>query len=212
MKLYSFFFSSASYRVRIALNLKGIQFETIAVNLREGSQMDAEFVGKVSPSPLIPVLDTGTLKLSQSYTILDWLDRHHPSPKLIPDDEALRAEVLTLVNIVSCDIHPLNNLRVLKYLSNTLEVSPETRQTWYEHWIAQGFEPIERLLSKHAGAYCFGDAPSIADCYLIPQVANAHRLKCDMSSYPRISAVYDHALKQPAFIAASPQEQPDFIP
>ena len=212
MKLYSFFFSSASYRVRIALNLKQAIYEVVGVNLREGEQMSPSFVGDISPSPLIPVLDTGELQLSQSYAIIDWLDRNFQTPQLIPDDETLRAKVLTLVNIVSCDIHPLNNLRVLKYLSGTLEVTPETRQTWYEHWIAQGFEPIERMLSKESGMYCFGSSPTIADCYLIPQVANAHRLKCDMTPYPKVTSVYDHAMKQQAFIDASPQKQPDFIP
>jgi maleylacetoacetate isomerase len=151
------------------------------------------------------------MKLSQSPVILDWLDREFEEPQLVPEDPKLRAQILTLTNIIACDIHPLNNLRVLKYISGPLGLDADKKQTWYEHWIKEGFEPVERVLSQATGKFCFGDAPTLADCFLIPQIANAQRFKCDMSAYPRAMAVYEHALTQQAFIDAAPANQPDFI-
>lgn len=209
MKLYSFFFSSASFRVRIALNLKGVSFETIGINLRTGDQLSSDYVGKVSPSALVPVLDTGSLKISQSLAIIDWLEREYPSPQLIPTDPILRAKVLALTNIISCDIHPLNNPRVLKYVTGPLEGSDQDKQVWYEHWIETGFKAVHELLENENGAFCFGDEPTIADCVLIPQVLNSLRWNCDMTAFPRAMEIYNHAMQLDAFAKAAPLEQPD---
>ena len=210
MKLYSFFNSSASYRVRIALNLKGVTYETVGVNLRSGAQFEDDYVGSISPAPLVPALETNGLKIGQSTAILDWLDREFKDPQLTPEEPVLRSKVLSLINMVACDIHPLNNLRVLKYLSGPLDVTPEAKQQWYQHWIDQGFLAIEHVLRTENGPFCFGDQPNLADCYLIPQIANALRMKCDMSPYTKSMAIYEYALEQKAFADAAPNAQPDY--
>ena len=210
MKLYSFFNSSASYRVRIALNLKGVTYETVGVNLRSGAQFEDDYVGPISPAPLVPALEANGLKIGQSTAILDWLDREFKDPQLTPEEPVLRSKVLSLINMIACDIHPLNNLRVLKYLSGPLDVTPEAKQQWYQHWIDQGFVAIEHVLSTENGPFCFGDQPNLADCYLIPQIANALRMKCDMSPYTKSMAIYEYALEQKAFADAAPNAQPDY--
>lgn len=211
MKLYSFFFSSASFRVRIALNLKHVPFETIGVNLREGAQRSDDYYGEVSPSALVPVLDTGAMKISQSYAIIDWLEQAYPTPQLLPTDPISRAKVLALTNIIACDIHPLNNPRVLKYLTGPLEAADQDKQVWYEHWIETGFTAVHQVLEDETGAFCFGDEPTIADCFLVPQVLNALRWNCDMTAFPRAMKIYDHAMQHDAFSSAAPLEQPDAI-
>ncbi|ECG0996248.1 TPA: maleylacetoacetate isomerase [Salmonella enterica] len=187
MKLYSFFNSSASYRVRIALALKGIDYQTVGVNIRIGQQ--------------------------NALAIVDWLDRHFPQTPLLPTSDPARSQALEIVYAIACDIHPINNMRVLRYLTDELKVSEEDKKRWYAHWIQQGLSAVEQLLRKsQSGRFCVGDAPGLADCCLIPQWANALRMGCDLSGYPRCKAVYDACVQLPAFIAAAPENQQDKIP
>lgn len=212
MQLYSFFNSSTSYRVRIALALKGLDYDYKDINIRVGEQR-ADDYQSMNPSRGVPLLvdDEGN-RLSQSLAIIDYLDETHPEPRLLPVEPLARARVLELANAIACDIHPVNNLRILGYLKNELKVSEEQKNDWYRHWIAEGFGAVEALLERHGhGAYCFGEAPTLADCCLVPQVANAERMGCDLSPYPRVMAVYAHCQQQPAFQQAAPSRQPDFI-
>ena len=212
MQLYSFFNSSTSYRVRIALALKGLAFETLPVNIRVGEHRAADYVANVNPSATVPALIDGDFKLGQSLAIIDYLDQKYPEPRLIPLEPELRARVLEFASLISCDIHPVNNLRVLRYLETELKVTPQQKSAWYRHWIAEGMAGVERMLERsNAGPWCFGARLTLADVCLVPQVANALRMDCDLSSYPRSLAVYEHASKQPAFDGARPQRQPDYI-
>ena len=212
MQLHSFFNSSASYRVRIALALKGLAYDTLPVNIRVGEHRAADYVANVNPSALVPALVDGEFRLGQSLAIIDYLDQTHPEPRLIPLEPELRARVLELSTLIACDIHPVNNLRVLRYLETELKVTPQQKTAWYRHWIAQGMAGVERMLERsNEGPWCFGAQPTLADLSLVPQVANALRMDCDLSAYPRSLAVYEHALKHPAFDVAQPQHQPDYI-
>lgn len=211
MQLYSFFNSSTSYRVRIALALKGLDYDYKGINIRVGEQR-ADDYRALNPSQGVPLLveDDGTA-LSQSMAIIDYLDETHPEPRLLPAEPRARVRVLELANAIACDMHPVNNLRILGYLKNRLEVSEEQKNDWYRHWIAEGFGAVEALLERYGhGPYCFGEAPTLADCCLVPQVANAERMGCDLSAYPRVMAVYQHCQRQPAFQQAAPSRQPDF--
>jgi maleylacetoacetate isomerase len=211
MKLYSFFNSSTSFRVRIALALKGLPYEYIGVNLRSGEQGSEEYRA-LSPAAIVPTLIDGDVKLTQSIAIIDYLDQRQPEPRLVPEDPVLRARVLEIAQTIACEIHPINNIRVLKYLTGKLGVSEEDKSAWYKHWVDEGLGAVERLLSKlPSSAYCLGDAPTLADCCLVPQVANAMRMGCDLSRFPRVLAVYEHCMKQPAFAKAAPQNQPDYV-
>lgn len=211
MQLYSFFNSSTSYRVRIALALKGLSFDTVPVNIREGEHRAEAYVDEVNPSATVPALVDGDLSLGQSLAILDYLDVKYPGTPLIPSDIETRARVLELSMLISCDIHPVNNLRILKYLQGPMGLSVQQKDTWYAHWIAEGMAGVERLLARHGhGKWCFGDAPTLADVCLVPQIANAQRMGCDMSAYPRAMAVYAVAQTHPAFLAAAPNRQPDY--
>ena len=211
MQLYSFFNSSTSYRVRIALALKGQAYDTHGVNLRSGQQRDAAYL-EVNPSGVVPSLVDEDVTLSQSLAIIDYLDARFPEPRLIPADPVERARVLEVSNAIACDIHPVNNLRILRYLKDQFNVDEDGRNAWYRHWVAEGLSGVDALLQRHGdGPYCFGDAPTLADCCLVPQVANALRMKCDLSLYPRVMAIYAHASAQPAFVAAEPARQPDYI-
>lgn len=212
MQLYSFFNSSTSYRVRIALALKGLPADYHGVNLRAGEQCSAQH-RELSPVGGVPVLvdDDGTT-LTQSLAIIDYLDGRYPEVLLIPREPLLRARVLELANLIACDIHPINNLRVLGYLQQTLGVSAERKTAWYAHWVAEGLAAVEALLERYGdGPYCFGEKPTLADCCLVPQVANAERMGCDLRGYRRVLAVYRHCQSQPAFLQAAPGQQPDFI-
>ncbi len=212
MQLYSFFNSSTSYRVRIALALKGLAFETLPVNIRVGEHRAADYVANVNPSATVPALIDGDFNLGQSLAIIDYLDERVPEPRLIPLEPVLRARVLEFASLISCDIHPVNNLRVLRYLETELKVTPQQKSAWYRHWIAEGMAGVERMLERsNAGPWCFGARLTLADVCLVPQVANALRMDCDLSLYPRSLAVYEHASKQPAFDGARPQRQPDYI-
>jgi len=211
MQLYSFFNSSTSYRVRIALALKGLPYDTLPVNIRTGEQRAADYVEHVNPSAGVPALVDGPLHLSQSLAIMDYLDAQYPEPRLIPADPVQRARVLELANVIACDIHPVNNLRVLRYLQNVLSVTPEQKDAWYRHWISEGMAAVERLLVRYGtGPWCFGDAPTLADVTLVPQIANALRTGCPMDLYPRAMAVHAHASTHPAFAEAAPARQPDY--
>ena len=212
MQLHSFFNSSTSYRVRIALTLKGIAYETLPVNIRVGEHRAADYVANVNPSASVPALIDVDFRLGQSLAIIDYLDQKVPEPRLIPSEPILRARVLEFAALISCDIHPLNNLRVLRYLESELKVTPQQKSAWYRHWIEEGMASVERLLERsNTGPWCFGARLTLADVCLVPQIANALRMDCDLSPYPRSLAVYEHALKHPAFDAAQPQRQPDYI-
>ena len=212
MQLHSFFNSSTSYRVRIALALKGIAYDTLPVNIRIGEHRDVDYVANVNPSATVPALIDGDFRLGQSLAIIDYLDQTHPEPRLIPLEVEPRARVLELATLIACDIHPINNLRVLRYLETELQVTPQQKTAWYRHWIAEGIAAVERLLERSkSGPWCFGAQPTLADVSLVPQVANALRMGCDLSACPRSLAVYEHASKHPAFMAAEPQRQPDYI-
>ena len=210
MDLYSFFNSSTSYRVRIALALKKLDFNLVPVNIRVQEQKSADYIAK-NPGASVPLLDDNGFQLGQSMAIIDYLDAKYPEPRLIPADLEQRARVLEISNLISCDMHPLNNLRVLRYLVKDLAVSDEAKNTWYQHWIAEGFNSLEAMLERtQSGGFCVGGQVSLADCCLVPQVANATRMGCDVSAYPRIMAVYEHCTTLPAFQQAAPAVQPDF--
>lgn len=213
LKLYSFFNSSTSYRVRIALALKGLSYQYEGVNIRELANQAVDYVAHVNPSAAVPALDDDGFILGQSMAILDYLDQKYPDTyRLIPVNPQERARVLEFSSVISCDIHPINNLRILRYLTQELQVSPEQKQQWYEHWIQEGLGMAERLLEAHGfGEWCFGDSPTLADCCLVPQMANAERMGCDISVFPRLFAVYKHAQEHEAFKVAQPNQQPDFI-
>lgn len=212
MKLYGYFRSSAAYRVRIVLNWKGIDCETVPVNLREGEQLRAPFTD-LSTQALVPVLDTGKERLVQSLAICEYLEELRPEPALLPSDPVARARVRALAEIVACDVHPLNNLRVLKYLGGELGVSEDDRQCWYHHWVHEGFRVIEATLEawRTPGPYCMGEQVTLADVCLVPQVYNAHRFQVDLSGYPRIRAIHEACETLPAFRRAHPANQPDAV-
>lgn len=206
MKLYSYFRSSAAYRVRIAMNLKGIDYEMTPVNLLTGEQKSDDYK-QLNPEGLVPALETERGLLTQSMAILECLEEMYPEPSILPEDVWQRAQARSLAYVVSCDIHPVNNLRVLKYLQNDLERSDEEKISWYKHWITIGFTALEQKLGDHK--YCCTDQPSIADICLVPQVFNALRFKVDMNAYPKIYRTYEHCNQLKAFQDAAPENQPD---
>jgi len=210
MKLYTFFRSSASFRVRIALNVKGIGWESVPVSLPRGEHVEARFKS-INPQGLVPALDDGGRLLSQSLAIMEYLDEAHPGPKLLPADPVDRAYVRAFSQLIACEIHPLNNLRVLKYVKRTYKLDEEGVNGWYRHWIAEGFASMEAFLlneRKH-GRYTFGDQVTMADCCLVPQVFNAKRYDCDLAPYPTVMKLFDECMKLESFIAAQPAKQPD---
>jgi maleylacetoacetate isomerase len=210
MKLYGYFRSSAAFRVRIALNLKGLGYETASIHLRRNDQTRPDYLG-VNPQGLVPALEDQGRTLIQSLAIIEYLDEVYPKPALLPADPADRARVRALADIVACDIHPINNLRVLRYLTHSFGRDESAIAIWYNHWIAAGFAAFERLLAQDArtGAFCHGDAPSLADVTLVPQVVNAERYQLDLAPYPTINRIYGSCINLEPFIAAHPDNQPD---
>ena len=212
MKLYTYFRSSAAYRVRIALGLKGLDYEAIPVHLvRGGGEHLADDYRAVNPSALVPALQDDGITLSQSMAILEYLEDAYPVVPLLPKDAIGRARVRELAQIVGCDIHPLNNLRVLNYLKHHLGQPDEVRNDWYRHWIIEGFRSLEAHLARNActGSFCYGDSPTMADCYLVPQVFNAQRFNVDVTAYPTIARINSMCVDLPAFKAAHPAQQGD---
>lgn len=212
MKLYSYFRSSASYRVRIALNLKGLAYETVPVHLlRDGGEQLTEAYRKLNPDGLVPALEVEGAALQQSLAIIEYLEETHPQPPLLPQSPLDRAWVRGIALSIACDIHPINNLRVLRYLVRTLKVSEDDKNAWYRHWCEQGLAALETTLARDArvGTFCYGDSPTLADCCLVPQVANAQRLSCDLSGMPTIMRINEACLALDAFARAAPAVQPD---
>ncbi len=210
MRLYGYFRSSAAYRVRIALALKGLGVETTFVHLMKGEQHSAEY-SRINPQNLVPVLeDEGTL-LHQSLAIIEYLEERHPQPALLPADPPGRARVRSLGLLVACEIHPLNNPRVLNYLTGKFGVSEDQKLEWYHHWVITGFTALEKRLSTEAGTgrFCHGDAPGLADCCLVPQVANARRFKVDLAPFPTITRIDATCRELEPFQKAAPENQPD---
>jgi maleylacetoacetate isomerase len=207
--LHDYFRSSASYRVRIALNLKGVDYEQRPVNLAGGEQQD-EAYRALNPQGFVPLLEIDGHKLTQSLSIAVYLDQTRPEPLLMPRDPADGAHVRALALLIACDIHPLNNLRVLKYLRSALGVSEDQKDEWYRHWIAEGLTALEAMAAPRAGTFLFGDAPTMADVCLVPQLYNARRFNVPLDPYPHLMRADETASAHPAFAAAHPdlQEQP----
>jgi maleylacetoacetate isomerase len=204
--LHDYFRSSASYRVRIALNLKGVDYEQRSVNLAAGRQKD-EAYRALNPQGFVPMLEIDGKRLTQSLAICDYLDAHYETNSFVPDDPADRAHVLALALTVACDIHPLNNLRVLKYLQGSLGQDEQTKDDWYRHWVTEGLAALETMAAPRAGAWLFGDSPSLADICLIPQLYNARRFSVPLAPYPTLRRADETASAHPAFAAAHPDRQ-----
>jgi len=212
MKLYTFFRSSTSFRARIALNLKGIDYDMEYVNL-PGAEHRRESFLHINPQGLVPALVDGDRVLTQSLAIIEYLDETHPEPPFLPQAPAERAYVRALAQMIGCEMHPLNNVRVLKYLTGPLGLDEAAKQQWYEHWIAEGFRPLEQVLAgdPRTGRFCYGDAPTLADICLVPQVFNAQRYHCPLDDYPTIMRIYETCLELPAVQAAHPSRQEDAV-
>ncbi|MDO9483237.1 MAG: maleylacetoacetate isomerase [Hydrogenophaga sp.] len=210
MKLYNYFRSSASFRVRIALALKGLAYEYVPVHLAKGEHRLADYAD-IAADQLVPALelDDGT-RLSQSMAIMEYLDETYPTPSLVPANALDRARVRALAQSIACEIHPINNLRVLKYLSKELKVDEETKNTWYRHWVRTGLESFERQLAQQPPSpYCFGDTPTLADCCLVPQIFNGQRFNTNLDGLPRTMAAFEACMALPAFQQAQPSACPD---
>jgi maleylacetoacetate isomerase len=209
VKLYTYFRSSAAFRVRIALNLKGLDYQPTFVHLAKGEHRKPEYTA-VNPQGLLPALEVDGALLAQSIAIMEYLEEAHPQPPLLPKHPLERARVRSLSLIVACEIHPLNNPRVLKYVKNTLGHGQEEVDAWYRHWIADGLAKLEAELGRPGtGRHCHDDAPSMADCCLVPQIFNAQRFACDLKPYPTVMRVFDTCMQLDAFVRAQPDQQPD---
>ena len=206
--LHGYWRSGAAYRTRIALNLKGLAYETRAVDLRAGQQRAGDYLA-LAPQGLVPALETDAGVLTQSPAILEWLEETQPDPPLLPASPRERAEVRAMAALVGCDIHPLNNLRVLRSLKHDLAVSDQQISAWQARWIGDGFAALEALIARHGGGFAWGDRPTLADCYLVPQVYAAERFGVDLQPYPLIRAVPDRCRALEPFAAAHPARQPD---
>lgn len=210
MKMYGFFRSGTSHRTRIVLNLKQIRYELLPISLMKNEHKNADFKA-INPQGFVPVLVMNDQQLIQSPAIIEWLEEAYPEHALLPSDPIARAKVRALAALVGCDIHPINNKRILEYLRNTLKLDDEQIQQWCQHWIDEGFTALETLLAADSerGDFCYGNQPTLADAYLIPQVDSSKRFKVDMSKYPNIQRIYDACMALPAFQAAAPMNQPD---
>lgn len=212
MRLYTYFRSSAAYRVRIALNLKGLAYSSVPVHLLRGGgeQLSADYA-RVNPARLVPVLEDATVSIPQSLAIIEYLEETHPAPALLPAQPAGRARVRALAMSIACEIHPLCNLRVRRYLESALRCDEAQVAAWSRHWIGLGFDALERQLSESSetGVYCHGDVPGLADCCLIPQMANAQRVALSLAPYPTLRRIQEACQRLPAFAAAAPEAQAD---
>ena len=210
MKLHNYFRSSASFRVRIALELKGLPYDYVAVHIARGDHKGSAYAA-LAADQLVPMLEVGGQRLSQSMAIIEYLDETHPAPSLLPGDALGRAQVRALAQSIACEIHPLNNLRILKYLVRELKVDEQAKNRWYRHWVRDGLESFERQLAQRpASIYCYSDTPGLADCCLVPQIFNGKRFDCDLSGLPRTMAVFDACMQHGAFQRAQPSACPDF--
>ncbi|AVM73470.1 Maleylpyruvate isomerase [Magnetospirillum gryphiswaldense MSR-1] len=213
IRLYTYFRSSAAYRVRIALNLKGIDFQAVPVHLvRNGGEHKSADYLALNPQGLVPALETDGQVLTQSLAILEYLDETHPDPALLPADPLGRARVRAIAQAIACDIHPINNLRVLQYLGGTLGLDQAAKDDWYRHWVETGLQAVEAMLAadRRTGVFCHGDQPGLADCCLVPQVFNARRFNCDLTALPTIMRIAERCEQIDAFNQAAPAQQPDF--
>ena len=215
MRLYSYFRSSASFRVRIALALKKLDFEYAAVQLVKNEQLQPSFRA-IAASQLVPALVVddpahGEATLTQSLAIIEYLDETFPEPPLLPADALGRARVRAIALDIACEIHPLDNLRVLRYLQRELKVSDDDKDRWYRHWVETGLDVVERGLAGHpaTGRFCHGDRPGLADCVLVPQIFNAQRMKCRLDHVPTVMRIFDACMAEPAFAQAQPSACPD---
>jgi len=209
MKLYTYFRSSASYRMRIALNLKEVAYEPVYVHLPSGEQRSDAFL-ETNPQGLVPALEEDGLTLTQSLAMLEYLDETRPEPPLLPSDPAERAQLRAMAQTIGCEIHPLNNLRVLKYLKDPMGQDQESVNTWYRHWVSLGFEALEAMVAQHGSErYCFGDRVSLADVCLVPQMFNARRFETDLTPYPNLVRIDAYLQGLDAFAKAAPEVQPD---
>jgi maleylacetoacetate isomerase len=213
MKLHNYWRSSASYRVRIALALKGLRYEYVAVHLVKNEQLGEAFRA-LSPGQLVPALeldDPALAPLTQSLAILEYLEETHPEPPLLPKDALGRARVRAIALDIACEIHPLDNLRVLRYLVKEMGVSEEAKDRWYRHWVETGLETVERQLAGNAatGRFCHGDTPGLADCVLVPQIHNAQRMQCRLDHVPTVMRVYGHCMAEAAFSSTQASACPD---
>jgi maleylacetoacetate isomerase len=208
MELYNFHRSSASYRVRIALALKGLSYDYKPVHLRKNEQFTESYAA-VSAARLVPLLVDGEHTLTQSLAIIEYLDETHPEPPLLPRDAVGRARVRALAFDIACEIHPLNNLRVLRYLVRDLKLGEEDKDRWYRHWVETGLEVLERQLAARPSTYCHGETPTLADCVLVPQIFNAHRFDCRLDHVPQVMRVFDACMKLDAFERTRPENCPD---
>jgi maleylpyruvate isomerase len=212
MRHYGFFRSSASYRLRIGANLKGLSVDYTPVHLSKGGgEQHLPAYVKINPQHLVPALEVDGQVLTQSMAILEYLDETRPNPPILPRDPAGRARVRALAQVVACDIHPINNLRVLNYLKGPLKVSEDATNEWYRHWVALGLEALEALVAGHpdTGVYCHGDKPTLADICLVPQIFNAQRFNCALDAYPTVMRIHAACQKLDAFDRARPERQPD---
>jgi maleylacetoacetate isomerase len=212
MRLYTYFRSSAAYRVRIALNLKALSYAAVPVHLLRGGgeQLGADFARR-NPARLVPVLEDGDVTVTQSLAIIEYLEQVHPQPPLLPSAAAERARVRALALTIACDIHPLNNLRVLRYLKSAGGLDDAQRDEWARHWIGLGFDALEALLagSAQTGSFCHGDSPTLADCCLVPQITNAQRVQLPLDAWPTLRRIHERCLQLRAFTDAAPAAQPD---
>ena len=212
MKLYNYFRSSASFRVRIALALKGLDYEYVALNLQRNEQLSPAYAA-ASAAQAVPLLQDGEASIAQSLAIIEYLDERYPQPPLLPGDALARARIRALALDVACEIHPLNNLRVLRYLVHDLGVGDEAKDAWYRHWVERGLAVVERQLadSPATGRFCHGDAPTLADCVLVPQIFNARRFDCRLDHVPTVMRVFEACMQLPAFESTQPSRCPDAV-
>ena len=210
MKLYNYYRSSASYRVRIALGLKGLRYDYVAVNLLRSEQLAPDFAARTA-AQAVPLLEDGDALVGQSLAIIEYLDETHPEPPLLPGDALARARIRALAQDITCEIHPLNNLRVLRYLVRDLGVGEDAKNAWYRHWVERGLAVVEQQLAAAPARYCHGDTPTLADCVLVPQIFNARRFDCNLDHVPTVMRVFDACMALPAFENARPEACPDAV-